>query len=55
MNSEILGFLEFLPFSLPELTTSPTISWFFVVKSGGTTASEIELDPCSPKLTATTA
>ena len=32
MNSEILGFLDFLPFSLPELTTSPTICYCFVVR-----------------------
>ena len=31
-NSEILGFLDFLPFSLPELTTSPTICCCFVVR-----------------------
>ena len=32
MNSEILGFLDFLPFALPELTTSPTICCCFVVR-----------------------
>ena len=33
MVSEILGSLDFLPFSLPELTTSPTICCI-VVASG---------------------
>ena len=54
INSEILGFLDFLPFSLPELTTSPTICCCIVVRSEWRTASEIELGPCSPKLTAAT-
>ena len=52
MVSEILGFLDFLPFSLPELTTSPTICCCIVVGSGWKTASEIELGPCSPWLAA---
>ena len=55
MVSDILGFLDFLPFSLPELTTSPTICCCIVVTSGWETASEIELGPCSPKLSAATA
>ena len=54
MVSKILGSLDFLPFSLPELTTSPTICCI-VVASGYETDSETELDPCSPKLTAATA
>ena len=33
MVSEVLGFLDFLPFSLPELTASPTICCI-VVASG---------------------
>ena len=52
--SEIIGFLDFLPFSLPELTASPTICCI-VVTSGLETDSEIELGPCSPNLTAATA
>ena len=51
MDSEILGFLDFLPFSLPE----PTICCCIVLRSGWKTASEIELGPFSPKLTAATA
>ena len=55
-GSEILGFLDFLPFSLPELTTSPTICCI-VVRSGCKTASETEQGPCPPncKLTAESA
>ena len=52
--SEILGFLDFLPFSVPWLTASPTICCV-VVASGYETDSETELGPCSPKLTASTA
>ena len=33
-DSEILGFLAFLPFSLPEITTSHTIHCCTVVRSG---------------------
>ena len=55
INSEILGFLDFLPFSFPELTTSPTICCCTVVTSEWKTSSEIEPGPCSPALTATTA
>ena len=54
MVSEILGFLDLLPFPLPELTASPT-TCFIVVASGLETDSESELGPCSPKLTAATA
>ena len=54
MVSEILCFLNFLPFSLPELTASPTICRI-VVASSEETDSETELGPCSPKLTAATA
>ena len=54
MVSETLGFLDFLPFSLPELTASPTIGCI-VVPSGEETDSESELGPCSPRLTAATA
>ena len=54
MVCEILGFLDFLPFSLPELTTSPTICCI-VVALGQETDSKTELGPCSPKLTASTA
>ena len=54
MVSEILAFLDFLPFSLPELTTSFTMCCT-VVASGLETDSETELGPCSPKLTAATA
>ena len=52
---EILGFLDFLPFSLPELTTSPTICCCIVVRSRCKTASETELGPSPPKLTAESA
>ena len=52
--SEILGSLDFLPFSLPELTTSPIICCI-AVASGQESDSETELGPCSPKLTAATA
>ena len=55
MDSEILDFLDVLPFSLPEINTSPTICCCIVVRPGWETASEIELGPCSPKLTAATA
>ena len=54
MVSEILGSLDFLPFSLPELTPSPTICCI-VVASRKENDSETELGPCSPKLTAATA
>ena len=55
-GSEILGFLDFLQFSLPELTTPPTIfCCCIVVSSGCKTASETELGPCPPKLTAESA
>ena len=54
MVSEILGSLDFLPFSLPELTASSTMSCI-VVASGWETDSETELGPCSLKLTAATA
>ena len=56
-GSEILGFLNFLPFSLPELTASPTICCCIVVRSGCKTSSETELGPCPPncKLTAESA
>ena len=54
MVSEILAFLDFLPFSLPELTASPTMCCI-VVASGEETDSETELGPCSSKLTAATA
>ena len=55
MDSEILGFLDILPFSLPEITLSPAICCCIVVRPGWETASEIELGLCSPKLTAATA
>ena len=54
MVSEILGSLDFLPFSPPELTPSPTICCI-VVASGWETDSETELGPCSPKLIAAAA
>ena len=54
MVSEILGFLDFLRFSLPELTTSPTICCI-VIASGLETDSETEQGSCSLKLTAATA
>ena len=55
MDSEILGFLDVLPFSLPEITSSSLICCCIVVRPGWEIASEIELGPCSPKLTAATA
>ena len=54
MVSEILGCLDVLPFSLPELTASPTICCI-VLTSGQETDSETELGPCSTKLTASKA
>ena len=54
MVSEILGSLDFLPFSLLELPRSPTIC-SIVVASSEETDSETELGPCSPKLTPATA
>ena len=54
MVSEVLGSHYFLPFSLPELTVSPTICCI-IVTLGQETDSETELGPCSPKLTAATA
>ena len=54
MVSEILGSLDFLPFSLPWLTASPTMRCI-VVASGQETDSETKLGPCSPKLTAASA
>ena len=54
MVSEILGSLDFLPFSLPCLTASPTMRCI-VVASGQETDSETKLGPCSPKLTAASA
>ena len=47
MNSEVLGLLDVLPVSLPDLTTSPTIYCCIVVRLKRKSASEIELDPCS--------
>ena len=54
MVSEILGFLDFLPFSLPEFTVALRMCCT-VVASGYETDSETELGPCSPTLTAPTA
>ena len=52
MGSTILGFLDFLAFSLPELTRSPTICFCIIVRSGWKTTSEIEQGSCSPELIA---
>ena len=52
MDSKILGFLDFLAFSMLELTMSPTICCCITVRSGWKTTLEIELDLCSPDLTA---
>ena len=47
MNSEILGFLDVLPFSLPELTPSSTIYCCILVGIRWKFASEVELGPFS--------
>ena len=52
MDSKILGFLDFLAFSMLELTMSPTICCCIIVRSGWKTTPEIELGLCSPELTA---
>ena len=52
MDSKILGFLDFLAFSLLELTMSPTICCCIIVRSGWKTTAENDLGLCSPELTA---
>ena len=47
MNSEVLGLLDVLLLSVPELTASPTINCCIVVRLERKPSSEIELDPCS--------
>ena len=54
MVSEVPGSLDFLPFPLPELTASPTMSCI-VVALGEETDAKTELGLCSLKLTAATA